>query len=343
MPISEELLQRIRDNDPTLTDLNLTGNEIGSTGATAIATALENNITLKSLDLGWNEIGNEGATAIAIALENNTTLRGLYLWYNQIGNEGATAMATALKNNTTLTDLNLGANQIGNEGVQVLATAIENNSTLTYLGLMGNLTETEENAAINTIYAIIEGNTIIPQIIVIMSKIISGNLEEKFSIPQIRFISDSSCPRNCVKILENLVKDLSNEDIPDALQTVQDIKGAVGATILFTAIKAQESDLSQNKLHLPKDKLKLIIDALIDTKLQSFFKAKGVTKEGVKDDLRDKSGKIPLNTATENYILEYLKIDDIEETPSTTVSTSGERTINLGNSVPNPKRCCNIS
>jgi hypothetical protein len=223
-----------------------------------------------------------------------------------------------------------------------LATALENNSTLTSLDLGYHL-ELEGNTALDTIYAITEGNMKIPKISRIVSRIISGNSEEKFFIPQIRFISDSSRPRNCVKILENLVKNKNDISIPDFLKKIRDMKGIMGAMILFTAIKAQESDLPQNKLSLPEDELKLVKDVLTEMNLANWFKEKGVTKEGIKNGLGDKSGKIQLNANTENLILEYLKRGDIKKIPQTTVNTSRKLTVNLVNeSACNQKERCTV-
>jgi len=371
MPIPEELLQRIRDNDLTLTSLKLENNQIGPPEAQALATALQNNTALISLTLAGNQIGNEGAKALATVLQKNATLKSLYLEGNQIGPEGAKALATALQTNTNLTILHLGYNQIGDEGASALATLLQNNTALTILYLsnseikasglqalaialennsiltildLGHHPELEGNTALDTIYAITEGNIKIPKISRIVSRIIYDNSEEKFSIPQIKFISDSSRPRNCVKILENLVKNVSNENILNVLQRTRDMIGSLGAMILFTAIKAQESNLPQNKLSLPEDKLKLVKDALTEMNLANWFKAKGVTKEGVKNGLGDKSGKIQLNTNTENLILEYLKRDDIKKIPQTTVCSSRKLTVNLvNNSACNPKGYCTIS
>jgi len=399
MPISEELLGRIIENDSTLTSLdlgykqiedeevqvlanalenntNLTildlgNNEIGSEGAQAIANTLHNNKTLISIDLSNNQIGDEGVQALASALENNTTLTILNLWDNLIGPAGAQALANALHNNTTLIILHLGINQIGDEGVQALASAIENNVALTSLNLrhnqigdegvqalanalhnnptlisldLGDSLELEGLSALDTINAITERNkNIIPEISQVITRIIRHGSEEKPSIPQIRFISDNSPPRNCVKILENLVKNKNDISIPDFLKKIRDMKGLMGAMILYTAIKAQESNLPQNKLSLPEDELKLVKDVLTEMNLANWFKAKGVTKEGVKNGLGDKSRKIQLNANTENLILEYLKRDDIKKIPQTTVNTSRKLTVNLVNdSACNQKECCTI-
>ena len=96
---------------------------------------LHHNTTLTTLDLSWNNIGVEGATALGVALHHNTTLTTLNLKYNNIGAEGATALGVALHHNTTLTTLNLNNNNIGAEGATALGVALHHNTTLTTLDL----------------------------------------------------------------------------------------------------------------------------------------------------------------------------------------------------------------
>ena len=173
----------------------------------------------------------------------------------------------------------------------------------------------------------------IPKISEVMSRIISEDSEERLSDPQIRFIFSKHRPENCVRILENLVRNESNDYIQDALQRIRNIPGAMGAMILFIASKAQESDLPQNKLDLPKDKLIKVKKLLKNQESKNLFKAKGVAKDGGLSKL--------LNAYVEEYILGYLEKEDIK-TPSPTVNPSEE--VNLVESANNnPKGCCTIS
>ncbi|MEN8236243.1 MAG: hypothetical protein ABFQ95_01645 [Pseudomonadota bacterium] len=105
-----------------LTSLDLYGNKIGDTGAKALA--LLNNLT--SLDLRSNKIGDTGAKALTLL----TNLTSLNLWSNEIGDEGAKALTLL----TNLTSLNLWSNEIGYEGAKAL-TLLTN---LTSLELWGN-------------------------------------------------------------------------------------------------------------------------------------------------------------------------------------------------------------
>lgn len=105
-----EAIERLKSNDPTLTSLNLSGNEIGDFGAQALAEALTENNTLTSLNLSVNDIGDLGAQALAEALAENNTLTLLGLSGNKIGVKGAQALAEALRVNNTITTFNLRFN-----------------------------------------------------------------------------------------------------------------------------------------------------------------------------------------------------------------------------------------
>jgi Ran GTPase-activating protein (RanGAP) involved in mRNA processing and transport len=89
-------VKRLKANDPSLTELNLTAKSIGDDGAKAIAEALKVNTVLTSLSLDDNSIGDDGAKAIAEGLKVNTVLTRLDLDNNSIGNDGAKAIAEAL-------------------------------------------------------------------------------------------------------------------------------------------------------------------------------------------------------------------------------------------------------
>lgn len=106
------------------TELSLDDNNIGDSGAAAIAEALKSNTAVEKLWLNNNTIGDSGAAALAEALESNTALRWLFLQTNTIGDSGAAAIAESLKSNTALTMLYLNGNNIGNNG----AASLKNNT-----------------------------------------------------------------------------------------------------------------------------------------------------------------------------------------------------------------------
>ena len=124
-----------------LTHLNLSGNEIGESGAQLLSEALSVNTKLTHLNLSGNQIGKSGAQLLSNALSVNTKLTHLNLSGNQIGKSGAQLLSNALFYNTTLTHLNLDDNLVGPLGVAYLSLALVVNTTLTYLNLDGNLAQ----------------------------------------------------------------------------------------------------------------------------------------------------------------------------------------------------------
>jgi Ran GTPase-activating protein (RanGAP) involved in mRNA processing and transport len=136
--LSPSLLQRIQNNDSSLTNLELSQNSIDDEGVKALAVALKQNQTLTHLHLDFKKISDEGAKVLAVALEQNKTLIHLDLFRNNINVAGAKALADALKQNQTLTYFGLTFNNIGDRGAKALAVALDQNKTLTHLDLNSN-------------------------------------------------------------------------------------------------------------------------------------------------------------------------------------------------------------
>mmetsp|Transcript_12464 Transcript_12464/g.27542 ORF Transcript_12464/g.27542 Transcript_12464/m.27542 type:complete len:176 (+) Transcript_12464:48-575(+) len=105
--------------------LDIRGQNIGDSGAVALASALGTNRSLKSLDIGMNGIGTEGFKALAAALSKNSTLLGLDAYCNDMGDDGAVAMAEALKANATIKEVSLVGNKVSDESKELLRAAME--------------------------------------------------------------------------------------------------------------------------------------------------------------------------------------------------------------------------
>ena len=143
------------------TKLVLDNNNIGDSGAVAIAEALKNNTALTWLYLGYNTIGDSGAAALAKALKSNTALTRLDLDYNNIGDSGAAALAEELKSNTALTELRLDYNNIGDSGAAALAEALKSNTAVRTLTLHSNNITCSNHGTQRTSYAnVAEGDQI---------------------------------------------------------------------------------------------------------------------------------------------------------------------------------------
>jgi Ran GTPase-activating protein (RanGAP) involved in mRNA processing and transport len=135
MPIDAGLLKRIKDNDTTLTTLDLSYQKLNAEDAKDLAKALETNASLTSISLNYNDIGDAGAKDLAKALETNASLTSINLKGNQIGAAGAKDLAKALATNASLTSISLNYNEIGAEGAKALARALETNASLTAIDL----------------------------------------------------------------------------------------------------------------------------------------------------------------------------------------------------------------
>ena len=133
-----QAITRLKDNDPTLTSLDLSNMHINDVGATLIAEALKGNTSLEYLNLNTNQIGDIGTTALANTLKTNNTLKILYLDINQITSTGVIALANALQENSSLTYLDLGDNDAGNMGANALAETLKINTSLNTLELGAN-------------------------------------------------------------------------------------------------------------------------------------------------------------------------------------------------------------
>ena len=108
-------------------------------GATTLAKALETNFLL-GLDVSHNQIGHIGATALAKGLEKCSFLEELDIKYNQIGDVGGAALAKILDSNSSLISLDGSTNKIGNIGATALVNikALESNSSLGWLYFSNN-------------------------------------------------------------------------------------------------------------------------------------------------------------------------------------------------------------
>ena len=122
----------------SLTNLDLSTNGIGDSGAASLSQALAVNSSLTNLDLSANSIGDSGAASLSQALAVNSSLTNLNLMDNGIGPSGAASLSQALAVNSSLTNLSLTFNGISDSEVAPLSQALAVNSSLTNLNLSDN-------------------------------------------------------------------------------------------------------------------------------------------------------------------------------------------------------------
>ena len=128
-------LFKVLSVNSSLTDLNLSRNSIGDSGAASLSQALAVNSSLTNLNLMDNDIHPSGAASLSQALAVNSSLTNLNLMDNGIGPSGAASLSQALAVNSSLTNLSLRGTFIGDSGAACLSQNLAVNSSLTNLDL----------------------------------------------------------------------------------------------------------------------------------------------------------------------------------------------------------------
>ena len=136
-------------NNSTVTELNLSSNNITDEVVKRLAEAIQVNTTLLSLDISCNTISDDGMSSISDCLKINSTLCKLNLSNNKITDQGAKTLAEAIKVNTTLQELNISKKWISKEGVMRIVEACTVNRTLHKLVCTHNNLSKSGLAAIN--------------------------------------------------------------------------------------------------------------------------------------------------------------------------------------------------
>lgn len=136
-------LADVMQDNFSITSINLDNNNIQPYGTKTLADAIKNHPSLTSINLNNNDVRDHGAKACAEVIKANPHLTSIFLAKNNIEVEGAIALAEAIKISRSLKSINLEKNTIGDEGAIALAEAIKINSSLTSIDLTGNTIEDE--------------------------------------------------------------------------------------------------------------------------------------------------------------------------------------------------------
>ena len=142
MQLNENILKKIKENDPSLRVLSLRNGGIKSAAELhTLAEALKSNDVLLALDLRGNQIDDAGVEFLLSGLQNNRILWKLDLSDNQISDRGAQALVKLLSGGMrNLAELRLEKNKIGNVGAQGFVGFLKNNRILTKFNLESNNT-----------------------------------------------------------------------------------------------------------------------------------------------------------------------------------------------------------
>ena len=115
--------------------LNLAGSGGGPQMAFMLAAKMKANVSPPEADISSNDIGDIGASAIAGAIPINRTTHSLNMAANTISDHAAMGIFTAMMHSMTLYKINLDGNKIGNNGATALAALLKTNTTVKEVSL----------------------------------------------------------------------------------------------------------------------------------------------------------------------------------------------------------------
>ncbi|XP_072356599.1 NACHT, LRR and PYD domains-containing protein 3-like [Scyliorhinus torazame] len=134
-----EYLASVLNTNQSLTDLNLSDNNLGDSGVKLLlydntltdscvedlVSVFSTNQSLTDLNLGNNKLGDSGVKLLFTALRNpDCKIQKLKLFNTAFTDSSARDLASALGTNQSLTDLDLGNNKLGDLGVKLLSAAM---------------------------------------------------------------------------------------------------------------------------------------------------------------------------------------------------------------------------
>uniref|UniRef100_A0A3B1JBD2 Tropomodulin 2 n=1 Tax=Astyanax mexicanus TaxID=7994 RepID=A0A3B1JBD2_ASTMX len=133
----EETLQRIKSNDPSLTEVNLNNiKNIPIPTLKDFAKAMEKNTNVKKFSLAATRSNDPIAVAFGDMLRENKGLRSLNLESNFITGAGVQALVEALRDNDTLSEIKIDnqRQQLGTTVEMEIAKMLETNSSIVKFG-----------------------------------------------------------------------------------------------------------------------------------------------------------------------------------------------------------------
>ncbi|GKY91138.1 hypothetical protein MPSEU_000086600 [Mayamaea pseudoterrestris] len=234
----EDACRRLKENDSTLTILDLSGTTIGDAGCMALGFALKNNEFIKELNLANTGIGPNGSAKLATTLKHNT-LERLYLMGNVVGDKGAESFAGALKLNGSLRVLNLARNCIGDIGCSALAEALMENAALFKLYLYEN---TVSNTGASALAELILHNTTLQELFVWDNRIGTEGLDEL----EHAFHSVRKAGSSCIQLRTHW-KSSNTLNRPQQAQAKPKMKTVDGDIVARLKVRASQLEASNDR------------------------------------------------------------------------------------------------
>lgn len=133
----DELMEQVRSNDPSLTELNVNNSEVIKTKTLIeFAEALHKNTNVKKVALANCRADDHVAYAIAGTLRSNTSITSINLDSNHLTGKGILSLIQALQHNSTLTELRFQNQRhiCGGKTEMEMTKILKENTTLLKLG-----------------------------------------------------------------------------------------------------------------------------------------------------------------------------------------------------------------
>ncbi|XP_072893208.1 NACHT, LRR and PYD domains-containing protein 12-like [Hemitrygon akajei] len=117
----------LRNPECKIQKLRLRGVGLTDSGAEDLASALSTNPSLTELDLSVNDLGDSGVKLVSVALRNpESKIQKLRMKRVGLTDSGAEDLVSALSTKPLLTELDLGYNKLGDSGVKLVSAALRN-------------------------------------------------------------------------------------------------------------------------------------------------------------------------------------------------------------------------
>ncbi|KAG7493291.1 leiomodin-1 [Solea senegalensis] len=133
----DELMDQVRSNDPSLTELNVNNSEVIKTKTLIeFAEALQNNSHVKTFSLANCRADDHVAYAVAGTIRSNKTITSINIDSNHLTGKGILSLIQALQRNSTLTELRFQNQRhvCGGKTEMEMTKILKDNTTLLKLG-----------------------------------------------------------------------------------------------------------------------------------------------------------------------------------------------------------------
>lgn len=304
-----DLIDGLKNNN-TLTNLNLSKNNLQDDNIYILAEILKNNNTLQKINLSDNFISDNGFTFIINALVNNSSIVSLNLSYNNIIDLilDQYPLLDNFRKNKSLQELRLSHNMLTTDGIIVLSEILKYNSSLLTLDLSINKITANQ---LNYLTDALKVNKTLTELILTRNLIKDDGFYQIINILKENILKDLWISSNeitdiNIKYLCEVLKiNSSLRSLDLSFNNLTDISIYYLADILEDNETLEYLDLSNNKITC--NALIKMFEALESNSSLKFF---GINKVST---INNNLFECVKKTLTLNIALEFLTIDIIDD------------------------------